>query len=107
MQHLASLLLDSAAGRTWPVAPYAPFQRNLVDVQMQATVLVILYQGKETLGVYDDDAAAWDALLAFVDQNWGSRFDSTPPPESGDVRVEMFFNGEDMYLLASSDVTDL
>ncbi len=74
---------------------------------MQATVLVILYQGKETLGVYDGDAAAWDALLAFVDQNWVSRFGSTPPPESGDARVEVFFSGEDVYLLASSDVTDL
>ena len=74
---------------------------------MQATVLVILYQGQETLAVYDDDSIARRALLDFVDQRWRNRFGQLPLPHNGDERVRTFFAGDDIYLLASTDVTDI
>src|SRR3546814_18862940 len=74
---------------------------------MQAIVLIILYQGQETLAVYDTDSAAWDALLEFVDQRWQGRFGHIPRPDNNDERVETFFSGEDVYLLASTDVIGL
>src|SRR3546814_14239534 len=74
---------------------------------MQAIVLIILYQGQETLAVYDTDSAAWDALLEFVDQRWQGRFGHIPRPDNNDERVEAFFGGEDVYLLASTDVIGL
>ncbi|MDE8652838.1 hypothetical protein [Novosphingobium album (ex Liu et al. 2023)] len=74
---------------------------------MHATVLVILSQGQEVVAVYDTASAAWDALLQFVDQHWQTRFGHTPRPEDNDTRVQDFFEGEDAYLLASTDVTDL
>src|SRR3546814_4761950 len=64
---------------------------------MQAIVLIILYQGQETLAVYDTDSAAWDALLEFVDQRWQGRFGHIPRPDNNDERVETFFSGEDVY----------
>src|SRR3546814_729647 len=74
---------------------------------MQAIVLIILYQGQETLAVYDTDSAAWDALLEFVDQRWQGRFGHIPRPDYNDDRVETFFSGEHVYLLASSAVIGL
>ena len=74
---------------------------------MQATVLIILYRGQETLAVYDTDFAAWDALLEFVDQRWQGRFGHIPRPDNNDERVQAFFDGEDVYLLASTAVIDL
>ncbi|AGH51847.1 MULTISPECIES: hypothetical protein [Sphingomonadales] len=73
---------------------------------MQATVLIILYHGQETLALYDTDSAAWNALLEFVDQHWQDRFGQIPRPDNDDERVQAFFDGEDIYLLASTDIID-
>lgn len=80
----------------------------LLDGQlMHASVLVILYEGHETLGVYESEIAARDALLYFVDQRWSDRFGSLAPPLDAPARIEAFFKKEGVYLVAQADLSDV
>ena len=81
---------------------------TLLDGQlMHASVLVILCEGHETLEAYESEVAARDALLRFVDQRWSGRFGSLVPPLDRQARVDAFFKGEGIYLVARADLTDV
>ena len=71
---------------------------------MLTTVLVIKYKGQDLLALFDDDDAAWAALVRFVDKRWKERFGGKPRPKSSDERVETFFQRESMYFLANAEV---
>ncbi|MDT7532965.1 hypothetical protein OVY48_05855 [Sphingobium sp. SA2] len=75
---------------------------------MLVTVLVIVYQGVETITVHDAEPAAWTALMKFVDGGWHQRFRDEPYPLEEQQRVKMFFADEgDLFILAEADLTEL
>lgn len=75
---------------------------------MLVTVLVIVYQGVETITLHDAEPAAWSALMKFVDGKWHPRFDDEPYPLEEQQRAKMFFaDDDDLYILAEADLTEL
>lgn len=75
---------------------------------MLVTVLVIVYQGVETITVHDAEPAAWSALMKFVDGRWHQRFDDEPYPREEQQRAKMFFADEaDLFIVAEADLTEL
>lgn len=74
---------------------------------MNATVLLILCEGEKTLAVYDNDAAAWTELVGFVDRRWPDRFGPIAPPSDEAQRASAFFRSDEMYVVASADLSDL
>ena len=74
---------------------------------MNATVLLILCEGEKTLAVYDNDAAAWTELVGFVDRRWFGRFGPVTPPSDEAQRASAFFRSDELYVVASADLSDL
>ena len=74
---------------------------------MSKAVLVILFAGREILAVHEDEAAAWDALLRFVDDHWRECFADAPAPVDGTERVRQFFTGARTYLVARASSIDI
>jgi len=89
------------------------FGSGLTDFQaddraMLVTVLVIVYQGVETITVHDAQSAAWTALMKFVDGGWRQRFRDGPYPLEEQERAKMFFaDKDDLFILAEADLTEL
>ncbi|WP_255245786.1 hypothetical protein [Sphingobium sp. D43FB] len=74
---------------------------------MHASVLVILYEGHETLEVYQSEIDAQKGLLRFVDQWWSNRFGSLLPPLNEAKRINAFFKEEGIYLVAKADLSEM
>lgn len=74
---------------------------------MNATVLLIVYEGEKTLAVYDSNAAAWTELVGFVDRRWPDRFGPITPPSDEAQRASAFFRSDEMYVVASADLSGL
>lgn len=74
---------------------------------MQATVLVILCEGEKTLAVHQTDADAWSALIAFVDRRWEDRYGAITPPSEEALRAQAFFRDDEMFLVATANLSDL
>lgn len=77
---------------------------------MIATVLLIVFDGRESITVHEDEAAAWAELMRFVDSRWHERFaDRAIAVGDEEVRAKMLFGPDDgdHYILASADLTEL
>ena len=89
------------------------FGSGLTDLQadnraMLVTVLVIIYQGVETITVHDAEPAAWSALMRPADGGWPPRSRDEPYPPEEQQRAKMFFADEDdLFILAEADLTEL
>ena len=75
---------------------------------MLATVLMIVFQGEETITIHDDESSARAALIRFVDERWEGACEDFRNSLGGADRVRKFFVGEhDSYLIAEADLSDL
>ena len=72
-----------------------------------ATVLVIVFQGTEKVGIYDDQRAASAALWSFVDAHWDEAHHGPAPEARSAAQLNLFFAGEgDSYVIAEADLGD-
>jgi hypothetical protein len=70
-----------------------------------ATVLVIVFQGTEKVGIYDDQPAASAALWSFVDAHWDEAHHGPAPATRSETQLNLFFAGEgDSYVMAEADL---
>lgn len=74
---------------------------------MHASVLVIVFEGHETLEVYQNEIDARKELLRFVDQRWSGRFGLLLPPLDEAMRINAFFKDEGVYLVAKADLSEM
>lgn len=80
---------------------------DVPDGAMRAPVLVILCEGERTLEVYENDAAAWNGLLDFVNHRWSRRFGLLVPPRNDEQRAQAFFREDELYFVASATLSVL
>ena len=79
-----------------------------VEKVVLATVLMIVFQGEETITIHDDENSARATLIRFVDERWEGACENFPNSLGGADRVRKFFVGEhDSYLIAEADLSDL
>ena len=74
---------------------------------MDATVLFILFENAETLSVHADHTEAWATLMRFVASRWDERFQSIDPPQDEEERARALFRSDEMYVLATADLSEL
>ena len=74
---------------------------------MHASVLVILYEGHETVEIHKSEGEARHGLLRFVDRHWPDRFGLPPPPLDDTTRIDTFFKDGGIYLIAKADLASL
>ncbi|WP_337847832.1 hypothetical protein [Sphingomonas sp.] len=74
---------------------------------MDATVLLILFENAKSLSVHADHAEAWAALMQFVASHWDERFRGIDPPQDEEERARILFRSEEMYVLATADLSEL
>jgi hypothetical protein len=78
-----------------------------MDNMMQASVLVILFEGDGTLEVYPSEVDARRGLLQFVDERWSDYFGHLLPPSDEDIRINIFFKTGGAYLVAKVDLSEI
>lgn len=75
---------------------------------MVVTVLMIVSDNQELFSVHETTAAAWGALVSYVNVRWVSRFPLRPVPIQADERVEEFFgHNNEFYALGEADMSEI
>jgi hypothetical protein len=77
---------------------------------MNITVLVVVFDGAQSITLHDGEAAAEKALIAFVEHHWAERFDEDyiEMTLSDTERLRQFF-ADDRYafIIADADLSPL